>query len=154
MTMSRQILSLTDSPLWLRLFETDQMRRLGLAVVVASIFCFGAGPGSADPLHDAAREGDAAKVAALLKQGADVNSRDDSRETPLIDAALAGKTEVAAVLIEAKADIDARNDRGFSALHAAAYSGSVEIAELLLDHGAEVDALSMHKITPLHVAAE
>jgi uncharacterized protein len=126
-----------------------------VAVLIACISGLGiAGAAVAGPLHDAAREGDAARVTQLLAQGVDVNGRDESRETPLMDSALAGKAEVAALLIEADADIEARNDRGFSALHAAAYSGSLEIAKLLLEHGAEVDALSAHKITPLHVAAE
>ncbi len=114
-------------------------RLVCIAALVACISWLGIAGGAvtAGPLHDAAREGDAAKVAALLAQGADVNEpRRDAVRPPLIDAALAGKTEVAAALIEAKADIDARNDRGFSALHAAAYSGSLEIAKLLLDHGA------------------
>ena len=138
------------------LFGTGPYRRACIAMLVACITWLGiaGGAATAGPLHDAAREGDADKVAQLLAQGVDVNSGDENRETPLIDAALAGKTEVAAVLIKANADIEARNDRGFSALHAAAYSGSLEIAKLLLDHGAEVDALSAHKITPLHVAAE
>ncbi|TIQ75095.1 MAG: ankyrin repeat domain-containing protein, partial [Mesorhizobium sp.] len=121
-----------------RRFRTGWLRIFSRALVVTFISWLAAGAVTAGPLHDAAREGDAAKVGELLAQGEDVNSRDESRETALIDAALAGKVEVATVLIEAKADVDARNDRGFSALHAAAYSGSLEIAELLLDHGAAV----------------
>ena len=155
MTVTKRILLLMAS-LRVTPLGTGPGRLVCIATLVACISWLGiaGGAATAGPLHDAAREGDAARVAQLLAQGVDVNSRDENRETPLMDAALAGKAEVAALLIEAHADIEARNDRGFTALHAAAYSGSLEIAKLLLDHGAEVDALSAHKITPLHVAAE
>ncbi|TIR63397.1 MAG: ankyrin repeat domain-containing protein, partial [Mesorhizobium sp.] len=90
---------------WLRvtLPGVGSDRLVCIAALVACISGLGiaGGAATAGPLHNAAREGDAGQVAALLAQGADVNDRDESRETPLIDAALAGKTEVAVVLIEA-----------------------------------------------------
>ncbi|MER9681780.1 ankyrin repeat domain-containing protein [Mesorhizobium sp. M0184] len=135
MTVYRRLLLARAFPIRVRLFETGWLRLVSRALVVAFISWFAVGAVTAGPLNDAAREGDAGKVAELLAQGANVNDRDESRQTPLIDAALAGKTEVAIALIGAKADIEARNDRGFTALHAAAYSGSLDIAKLLLDHG-------------------
>ena len=140
MTVSKRIFLLMASsrvtPLAMR---PNRLVRIALVACI-SWLGIAAGMAIAGPLHDAAREGDADRISQLLAQGADVNNRDENRETPLMDAALAGKTDVAVVLIEAKADIEARNDRGFTALHAAAYSGSLDIAKLLLDHGAEVDA--------------
>ena len=46
-----------------------------------------------EPLHDAARAGEAGEVRRLVAEGAPVNARDEIRETPLIEAALADQAE-------------------------------------------------------------
>jgi ankyrin repeat protein len=57
------------------------------------------------PLHFAARSGDAATLAALIDAGADVNATEASRgQTPLMFAAAYGRTDAARTLIAAGAD--------------------------------------------------
>ncbi|TIU26068.1 MAG: ankyrin repeat domain-containing protein, partial [Mesorhizobium sp.] len=88
MTVSRRLLLPRAFPMRVRRFGTGWLRIVCRALVVTFISWFAAGPAIAGPLHEAAREGDAGKVADLLAQGVDVNGRDENRETPLIAAAL------------------------------------------------------------------
>ena len=55
----------------------------------------------ADPIHDAAKNGNLALVQAELEKGVDVNLKDakSMQETPLHFAAEEGQTEVAKLLI-------------------------------------------------------
>ena len=76
------------------------------ALLVVSVIMF-SGIACAGPLHDAAFAGDIGKVRQLLKQGADVNARDEFQRTPLHCAAIVGRTEVAKLLIEKGADVNA-----------------------------------------------
>lgn len=107
------------------------------------------------PLQEAAKRGQVDTAAQLIKDGADLDARDETGETPLTAAALAGQTEVVGLLIESGAHLDGRNGKGFTALHAAVYGGHLEIVELLLDRGAAVDDQdNTFEATPLHMAAE
>lgn len=109
----------------------------------------------ADPLHDAARQGNVEGVTTLLDQGANVSAPDEAGEPVLLIAALAGKKDVVAVLLERGADINIRNKGGLTALHAAAYGGNLEVVELLVEKGGKVDDHeNFYQMTPLHAAAE
>ena len=68
-------------PIRVRLFETGWLLLVSRALVVAFISWFAVGAVTAGPLNDAARDGDAGKVAELLAQGENVNDRDESRQT-------------------------------------------------------------------------
>ena len=92
---------------------------------------------SGTPLHEAAINGDAARIKSLLAEGADVNAKNDRGITPLHLAARHGRTEVAKILIDNGADINARDVRGASPLGIAERRGNSEIAELLRKHGAK-----------------
>ncbi|MGO9315921.1 MAG: ankyrin repeat domain-containing protein, partial [Syntrophobacteraceae bacterium] len=83
-------------------------------------------------LLDAVKAGDIAAVRRLLEQGANVNARDENRETPLHHAAYRGKTEVAALLIQKGAKVNARDVYEETPLHHAAYWGKTEVAALLI----------------------
>src|SRR5437899_3853647 len=87
-------------------------------------------------LREAARRGDAARVEALVREGANVNAATASGLTPLIEAAAGGRTGVARVLIEAGADPDARHRELGTALDAAQRNGHREIVEMLRRRGA------------------
>ena len=87
-------------------------------------------------LREAARRGDAARVEALVRQGADVNAATASGLTPLIEAAAGGRTDVARVLIEAGADPDTRHRELGTALDAAQRNGHRDIVEMLRRRGA------------------
>ena len=56
------------------------MKRTLLTVTIASLLVTTA---FADPIHDAAEDGDLAGVQAQLDAGADVNGKDDGGMTPL-----------------------------------------------------------------------
>ncbi|MGO8673941.1 MAG: ankyrin repeat domain-containing protein [Capsulimonadaceae bacterium] len=68
------------------------------------------------PLIQAAVEGRADEVAALIAAHSDVNVRDDSGSTPLILAIECGHTNIARLLIAAHADLNVRDNAGDSAL--------------------------------------
>jgi cytohesin len=123
------------------------------------------GSAFADPIHDAARNGDLAGVQAELDKGADVNAKDtfffmDSGDgfiipyyerTPLHEAAMEGHREIVELLIAKGADVNVKSADGTTPLHFAARHNG--IAELLIDKGADVNAKGWKGLTPLHEAA-
>ncbi len=125
-------------------------------IAVALVFFLGGNTiAFANPLHDAARDGDVEKVSGLIDEGVAMDVPGDNGETPLILAILGGQPAVVDLLIEKGADIRARNSGGFTALHAAAYVGDVDTASKLLGKGANVnDQENKAGVTPLSVAAE
>src|SRR5438034_6026703 len=76
-------------------------------IVLSTAVALSASPEREPALLEAARGGDAARVEALVRQGANVNAATAGGLTPLIVAAAGGRTGVARVLIEAGADPDA-----------------------------------------------
>jgi cytochrome c len=137
---------------------------------------------SASPLHDAAKEGDLARIEQLLAQGADINER-AGPATSLHIAIQQGHAKAAELLITRGADVNATStwgtpvylaasagltdivrlllERGADAnvgrqaqtpLHVTARVGRTEIVRLLLDHGADTDALTELDEPPLHLA--
>ena len=133
----------------------------------------------ADPIHDAAMNGNLAGVQAELDKGVGVNAKNDYGETPL-DMAVwyNGETEVAALLREqggkhgvingaaaggdieavkdflaAGTDVNTKDGWEWTPLHNAAWWGHKEIVELLLANGAGVNAKNNVGWTPLHMAA-
>ena len=133
----------------------------------------------ADPIHDAAMNGNLAGVQAELDKGVGVNAKNDYGETPL-DMAVwyNGETEIAALLrkqggkhgvingaaaggdieavkdfLAAGTDVNTKDGWEWTPLHNAAWWGHKEIAELLLANGAGVNAKNNVGWTPLHMAA-
>ncbi|MEO6185879.1 MAG: ankyrin repeat domain-containing protein [Steroidobacteraceae bacterium] len=96
--------------------------------------------GDATSLLEATYAGDAARVAALIKSGADVNEANQFGATPMSQAALRGDTEVLRLLLKAGANPDSPNAEGETALMLVARTGNVEAAKLLVKAGAKVDA--------------
>ena len=84
-----------------------------------------------------ARQGKAAELSVLLKDGLEVNLRDPKGNTLLMLAAYHGKAETVAMLLKARATVDLRNAKGQTPLGGVAFKGYVEIAALLLDAGAD-----------------
>lgn len=92
-------------------------------------------------LSEAAVRGDAAKVAALLAQGAPVEGEPHERDGPLFlacgsAAPAADRLATARILIEAGAFLRRGGAKGATPLHAAARQGPAALVELLLRNGA------------------
>ena len=105
------------------------------------------------PLHQAARNGHAAVVAALIAAGAEVNAADTAGFTPLHQAALNGHVVIVLTLIAEKADVNMDDDNfGFTSLHQAANKGHVSIVSALIAADADVNARTKQDRTPLWLA--
>ncbi len=93
------------------------------------------------------------RVLNLINKGANVNARDQFRETPLHYAVLNNHSEIVKVLLEHNADANARNWLEETPLHLAAEKGFIKIVRLLLSYAADVNARDTSGETPLHKAA-
>lgn len=90
-------------------------------------------------LLDGVMARDVNRVRELLKQGADVNSKDEEHaETPLLLAVKFAGVEMVRLLLEAGAEVDARDGWGRTALFYAQVSS--EVFGVLLCAGADVQA--------------
>jgi len=106
-------------------------------------------------IHEAARNGDLAKVEALVRDQADLVSRKDTfGSTPLHWTALFGHMDVAEFLLTHKADVNAKTDHLETALHFAAQNDHRDVAELLLANGADVNAMNAAGTTALQFAEQ
>lgn len=137
------------------------MNRFALLAIGCTALVLGlVAPAAAGPLHDAARSGDGALLQQLLRDGADIDERDEAGETPLFAAAKAGLYSVHDQLLVAGADSSIRDNRGLTVLHAAASGGDAGVVAGLIgvdNHLQRID-LDEHDnelgVTPLFVAVE
>ena len=113
------------------------------------------GATSTDRLLQAARDGAAEVVRALVGEGADVNAARGDGMTALHFAAERGHAAVARALIDAGAAVDAGTRIGrYAPLHLAARGGHGPVVALLLEAGADANAATTNSgVTALHLAA-
>src|SRR6185436_3726596 len=104
------------------------MRAMLFLTVICS--CLLAPASRAAAIHDAAKQGDTAAIAAALDAGADVNALDGGA-TPLYIAAVKGNLDAARLLVERGAAVNAPAKFG-TPLYAAAKFGHAEMVALLL----------------------
>jgi hypothetical protein len=98
----------------------------------------------------AAKVGDTEKLRALVKDGADLNLRNQEQNwTALMCAVEGGHIGAAKFLIQSGADVNAEAETGTTTLMVAAISGSTELVSTLLDSGADFTAQEMHGRTAL-----
>jgi ankyrin repeat protein len=101
-------------------------------------------------LHKATTENDKQEVERLLKEGANVNSKNSDGETPLHKAVSA---EMAELLISAGADMEAIEDHeNFTPLRQASANGALDVVKTLISRGAKVDSADKNGSTALHWA--
>ena len=105
------------------------------------------------PLMEAARSGDAARVAALLDQGADARAAEPDGTTALHWAARAAAAEIVEHLLAAGADPERANRYGVTPLALAAESGEPAIVGALLAAGADPNTATPAGETVLMTAA-
>lgn len=86
----------------------------------------------------AARDGDVASAAILLKAGADPNDTPPAGTSALVVAAHSGNGEVAQLLLEKGADPNAAK-AGYTALHMAVVTKNLPLVKALLAHGADAN---------------
>ena len=107
------------------------------------------GTAYADPIHDAAYEGNIEAVKQYLAAGGDVNAKNQWGMTPLHYVARTGVKEIIELLIAEGADVNAKDRGGWTSLHTAAVHGQTEAVELLITKGADVNAKDDRGRTPL-----
>lgn len=107
-----------------------------------------------EALLDAAATNDLAAARRALAAGADLETRNDRRQTPLVVATKAKHAQVAELLLEAGADPNAKDDLSDSAYLYAGAEGYDDILRLTLRHGADVESTNRFGGTALIPASE
>uniref|UniRef100_A0A3P9AV64 Uncharacterized protein n=1 Tax=Maylandia zebra TaxID=106582 RepID=A0A3P9AV64_9CICH len=98
--------------------------------------------------------GDREEVAALLRQGADINHANVDGLTALHQACIDENAEMVQFLVENGSDVNRGDNEGWTPLHAAASCGFIQIAKYLIEHSAHVGAVNSEGELPLDVATE
>lgn len=89
-------------------------------------------------LHLAAKRGNGAAAAELLRAGAHVDAVDRKNRTPLLTAMHRQKDAVAALLVQAGASMNHVAGSAGAPLHAAVARNHLSLARLMLEHGSVV----------------
>jgi hypothetical protein len=106
------------------------------------------------PIHYAARGGQADMITFLAAQGSNVNAQDKYGFTPLHLASEIGQCGAVQALLDAGASSDLTTYRERSTpLHWAAKWGHLETARALVDGGASVERRDLNGYTPLFLAS-
>ncbi|WP_353646128.1 ankyrin repeat domain-containing protein [Mesorhizobium sp. WSM2239] len=124
--------------------------RAGMLLLIC--FCLIPMTSQAAAIHDAAKKGDIAAIAAALDAGANVNES-DGLAAPLHYAINRQRLDAAKLLIERGADVNAVSKIGGTPLMAAVAKNRFEFITLLLAHGANPNSTA-GKQTPLHLAVK
>ena len=103
-----------------------------------------------------ARDGDTQGLLSCVKQGANLDERDEGGRTSILLAANAGHYDVVQILISYGADLTLCDKSGASLTYICAREGDSRILKLLLENGCTCDeeAKDHHGWTCLHEASE
>jgi len=104
------------------------------------------------PLHPAAHDGHTGIVRLLLRNGAEVNSCNNSGLTPLHYAARNGQEKTAELLIERGANLESKSHGQRTPLHEACDTKQETIIAILAKEGARFDQPKAEGMYPYHVA--
>lgn len=129
------------------------MRRFACAVALLVVACQSRPGVDADDLTYAVRQGDVAKVKALLARGEDPQQPAGVNGwPPLIHAVHKNQLGTAEVLLEHGADVNGAAPDGMTPLMMAAGYGNDDMVQLLLRHGANPQLKSRDGSTALDFA--
>ena len=106
-------------------------------------------------LHRAAKDGDLARVQALVTAGDDIDEEEEAwNQTPLLYAAQEGHVKVVQYLVKCGANKEASGS-GCTALYVAAMDGHLAVVQILVEHGADWEYIAggTTGLTPLVIAA-
>jgi|GEM_PF-94151 len=101
---------------------------------------------------EAAASGQTERVMAMLKEGLNVDMKDQSGSTALMLASAYGHTDIVTALIEHSADPNVRDNNGMTALMRAATKDNGEVIRALLDAQCDMNGKSNGGNTPLMIA--
>lgn len=107
----------------------------------------------ATALEHAVRNGNREMLQALISVGANVNSRNDSKETVLMMLGTEATADMVWDLIHAGAKLELKDDEGDTALMEAATVNNLSVLQTLLQAGAKVNAKNEEGQTALMLAA-
>lgn len=105
-------------------------------------------------MHDAAKNGDVATLATLLKLGMGVDAPTRWGTTPLLVAAQAGQAECVKLLISHHANLNATNKTTLTPLMLAEREGHKECAALLRAAGCDINAKTFYGYTAADFARD
>jgi len=94
------------------------------------------------------------RVKDALRNGANIEAKNNLGKTPLALAAGFGETDIVKLLLENHANVEARDNDGNTPLIWAVNLGETDVVKLLLDNHANFEAKTNHGSTPLIVAAD
>lgn len=86
------------------------------------------------PLTKACIQGVTSVVAALIKNGADVDMKGLGNWAPIMGAAMQGHLDIVKMLVDHGADVTAKNKIGQTALELAKYSNKVNVVHFIESH--------------------
>ena len=101
----------------------------------------------------AARNLDGAAMDRMLREGANVNSRNRLGESALVIVLKKDRLDLAMQLLAADADVNLAAVNGITPLMAAAYGGHADMVKTLLDRGAKPDPVDRLKKNAMTYAA-
>ena len=103
---------------------------------------------------ESARRGNVVLLQQHLRNGQDVDAKQNGNVHALGLAALFGHVEAVEFLIRNGAKVNQQTKDGGTALHGASFLGRTQVVEALLDAGADVDIMNNNGITPLEECIE
>jgi len=130
------------------------MKKLGVVTLLVLGLLSSGLSSFAEDLHDAAQEGDLAKVKNLIAQRAGINAEGQHGETALHLAASHGRKQTVNFLLTCGAVVNVQDEDGNTPLHYAAGKGYLDVVELLLTAQADVRTRNSQHWGLLYLAGE
>ncbi|MCD4654049.1 ankyrin repeat domain-containing protein [bacterium] len=131
------------------------MKRFSIIVLALILLTSATLVAAQSEILKAVENGDLEAVKTCIKNGADVNSKNDRGWTTLHWAAFKGHLKIAEYLIQQGAEVDAlaKNNNNKTPLMLAALEGKANVVDLLIKNGANVSSKDRDGSTALHMAA-